>query len=146
MNLSAVRQAGDFSATGLKVAAAGATGIGFPGKTILISRIIPAGSKAVLERWSAKVIDLADADQIYFAILKNGIPLQSGMERIPGIQFEYQPQIDLNVVLGPGLIEIVAYNISGMSATIEPDALAIATIVNCQAWWSGSLLSERGGF
>jgi hypothetical protein len=48
------------------------------------------------------------------------------------------------VLLTPGLIEIVAYNISGMTTSIEPAALA-AIAVNCQAWWTGNLLSERGG-
>lgn len=134
---------GDFSATGPKtLCVAGSTG--FPGRTVLAARTIPAGAKARLDKWSAKVVDVGNADQIYFAILKNGIPIQSGMERIPGIQFDYQAQIELNVLLTPGYIEIVAYNISGMSTTIESQALA-ATDINCQAWWIGTLTSERGG-
>lgn len=138
-----MKNGGDFNATGVTTSCAtGSTN--FPGRTVLVSRTIPAGAKAFLEKWSAKVVDVGSADQIYFAILKNGQAIQAGMERIPAIQFDYQAQIDLNVLLTPGLIEIVAYNISGMTTSIEPTALA-AIAVNCQAWWTGNLLSERGG-
>lgn len=137
------KNGGDFNATGVKTSCvAGSTNR--PGRTVIASRTIPAGAKAFLERWSAKVVDIGNADQIYFAIMKNGAAVQSGMERIPALQFDYQAQIDLNVMLTPGLIEIVAFNISGMSNTIEADATA-AVAVNCQAWWTGNLLSERGG-
>lgn len=132
---------GDFNATGVRTSVpAGTTNT--PGRAVIASRTIPAGAKAYLEKWSAKVIDIGSADQVYFAITKNGSPIQSGMERIPAIQFDYQGQIDLNVLLTPGLIEILAYNISGMSTTIEPDA-NVAISVNCQAWWTGGLVSER---
>jgi hypothetical protein len=134
---------GDFNAQGVKVSTPGSV-TNFPTRTVLASRVIPAGAKAFLEVWSARVIDIGNDNQVYFAIQKNGNALQSGLERIPGQQFTYQPQITLNVMLTPGLIEIVAYNISGVPVTIEPDAIA-AIAVNCQAWWSGSLLSERGG-
>lgn len=137
------KNGGDFNATGIKTSCvAGSTNA--PGRTVIASRTIPAGAKAYLERWSAKVVDIGNADQIYFAILKNGSAVQSGMERIPAIQFDYQAQIELNVLLTPGLVEIVAYNISGMATSIEADALAVVA-VNCQAWWTGSLTSERGG-
>lgn len=140
-----IKKGGDFNGTGLKTSCvAGSTIV--PGRTVLVSRVIPAGAKAFLERWSAKVVDIGNADQIYFAITKNGLPIQSGMERIPALQFDYQAQIDLNVLLTPGLIEVVAYNISGMLTAIEPDAIAAGVAVNCQAWWIGSLTSERGGF
>lgn len=138
-----MKNGGDFNATGVQTSCiAGSTSL--PRRTVLASRTIPAGAKAFLERWSAKVVDVGSADQIYFAILKNGQAIQSGMERIPAIQFDYQAQIELNVLLTPGHIEIVAFNISGMSTTIEPAALA-AIAVNCQAWWTGNLFSERGG-
>ena len=138
-----MKNGGDFNATGVTTScAAGSTN--FAGRTVLASRTIPAGAKAFLERWSAKVVDVGSADQIYFAILKNGQAIQSGMERIPAIQFDYQAQIELNVLVTPGFIEIVAFNISGMTTSIESAALA-AIAINCQAWWSGNLLSERGG-
>lgn len=137
------KNGGDFNATGLKTSCVAGSPT-MPGRTVIASRVIPAGAKAYLERWSAKVVDVGNADQIYFAITKNGQAIQSGMERIPAIQFDYQAQIELNVLLTPGLIEIIAYNISGMNTSIEPDAIA-ATAVNCQAWWAGNLLSERGG-
>lgn len=140
-----LKNGGDFSVTGLKTACLATANPNFPSKTTIASRVIPAGAKAFLQRWSAKVIDVGNADQIYFAILKNGTPIQAGMERIPGIQFDYQSQIDLNVLLTPGLIEIVAYNISGVVNTLEPDAIAGGVTINCQAWWIGNLVSERGG-
>jgi hypothetical protein len=133
--------AGDFNATGVKTLVP-AGSVGFPGRSVIAARTIPAGAKAFLEKWSAKVVDVGNSDQIYFSITKNGTPIQSGMERIPAIQFDFQAQIDLNVLVTPGLIEIIAYNISGMSVTIEPDA-NVAVPVNCQAWWIGSLTSER---
>ncbi len=139
-----VKNAGDFNATGLKTSVPGGTA-NAPGRVVLIARTIPSGAKAFLEKWSAKVVDVGLADQIYFAILRNGSPIQSGMERIPAIQFDTQSQIELSLLLTPGYIEIVAYNISGMAVTIEPDAIGASTAVNCQAWWSGGLLSERGG-
>jgi len=134
---------GDFNQTGLKTSAPGSV-TSQPTRTVLASRVIPAGAKAFLEVWAARVIDIANDNQVYFSIQKNGIPIQAGLERIPGQQFTYQPQIALNLLLTPGLIEIVVYNISGMPVTIEADAIA-AVAVNCQAWWSGSLISERGG-
>lgn len=137
------KNGGDFNATGIKTSCVAGT-TNSPGRTVIASRTIPAGAKAYLEKWSAKVIDVGSADQVYFAIMKNGSPIQAGMERIPGVQFDYQAQIDLNVLLTPGLIEIVAFNISGMSTTIEADAIA-AIAINCQAWWTGNLTSERGG-
>jgi len=138
-----LQNAGDFNATGVAVAVpAGTTNA--PGRAVLASRVLPSGAKAILEKWSAKVIDIGNSDQVYFVITKNSAPIQSGMERIPAIQFDYQSQIDLNVLIGPGLIEVVAYNISGMSATIEPNA-NVAVSVSCQAWWSGSLVNESKG-
>lgn len=138
----APRAGGDFNVTGVKSSVPGGT-TNAPGKLTIASRIVPSACKVILERWSAKVVDVGNADQIYFAIMKNGVPVQAGLERIPAIQFDYQAQIELNVLLTPGFVEIVAFNISGMSTTIEPDALAVATAVNCQAWWTGSLVSER---
>lgn len=136
------RDGGDFNVTGTKVSVPGGT-TNAPGKVTIASRVIPSAAKALLQTWSAKVVDVGNADQIYFSITKNGVAVQAGLERIPAIQFDYQAQIALNVLLTPGLIEIIAYNISGMSTTIEPDSIAAATAVNCQAWWTGSLVSER---
>lgn len=143
MQISDLKIGGDFSATGIKTAVPAGTA-GIPGSITLVSRVIPSGAPVFLKNWSAKVIDVANADQIYFAILRNGTPIQSGLERIPALQFDFQPQIDLSLYLSPGLIEIKAYNISGMLTSIEPEAIA-AVIVNAQAWWAGVLLSEKGG-
>lgn len=140
---SGFKLAGDFNRTGLKVSVPGGT-TNTPGKAILVSGVIPAGARAFLELWSAKVIDIANSNQVYFVITKNGQSVQAGSERIPGTMFDFMSQMSLNLQLTPGLIEIAAYNISGMSTTIEPDAIA-AVPVNCQAWWAGSLLSERMG-
>lgn len=136
--------AGDFSATGvITVIPVGTTSV--PGRVSLARRTIPAGATAYLKLWSAQVIDIGNADQVYFAVMKNGTAVQSGMERIPGTQFQYQPQIDLGLFLHAGVIEIVAFNISGMLTSIEPLAIAGPVAVQAQAWWSGSLLSDKGG-
>lgn len=136
---------GDFNATGAKVSLTAPASTSTPSRTVLVSRTIPSGAMAILKTWSAKVVDIGNADQVYFAILKNGSPIQSGMERIPGVQFDYQPQLQLDILLTPGLIEIVGYNITGMLTTIEADAVAAPIAVAAQAWWTGELLSERGG-
>lgn len=136
--------AGDFSATGSRITIPVGT-VAVPGRVVLARRTIPAGAMAMLKMWSAQVIDIGNADQVYFAIMRNGIAIQSGLERIPGVQFQYQPQLELNLILHAGEIEIVGFNISGMQVSIEPDAIAGAVAINAQAWWSGSLLSEKGG-
>jgi hypothetical protein len=144
MRLAQLNIAGDFSATGrVTVIPVGTTSI--PGRVSLVRRTIPAGASAFLKLWSAQVVDIGNADQVYFAVMKNGAAVQAGMDRIPGTQFQYQPQIDLGLFLQAGEIEIIGFNISGMLTTIEPDAIAGAVPVNAQAWWSGSLLSDRGG-
>lgn len=136
--------AGDFGATGvITTIPVGTTSI--PGRVSLVRRTIPAGATAFLKLWSAQVIDLGNADQVYFAVMKNGTPVQAGMERIPGTQFQYQPQIDLGLFLQAGEIEIIGFNISGMLTSIEPLAIVGAVAVQAQAWWTGSLLSDRGG-
>jgi hypothetical protein len=144
MMLSDLNVAGDFGATGrTTVIPVGTSSI--PGRVSLVRRTIPAGATAFLELWSAQVVDIGNADQVYFAVMKNGAPVQAGMDRIPGTQFQYQPQIKLGLFMQPGEIEIIGFNISGMLTSIEPDAIAGAVPVNAQAWWSGSLLSDRGG-
>lgn len=144
MLTSSLNIAGDFSATGVKQTIPVGT-LSVPGKIVLVKRTIPAGAMAFLKLMSAVVVDIGNADQVYFTITKNGTPIQAGVDRIPGIQFQYQPQIDLSLFLTAGEIEIVGYNISGMLTSIEPDAIAGAVTIQAQAWWTGSLLSERGG-
>lgn len=144
MLLSQLNIAGDFGATGvITTIPVGTTSI--PGRVSLVRRTIPAGATAFLKLWSAQVVDLGNADQVYFAVMKNGTPVQAGMDRIPGIQFQYQPQIDLGLFLTPGEIEIIGFNISGMLTTIEPSAIAGAVGIQAQAWWTGSLMSDKGG-
>lgn len=137
------KDGGDFSATSV-IQSVPASGGNTPGKVVLVSRVIPAGAIALIDIFSANVIDIANADQIYFQIVRNGNPIQAGSERIPGVQFQYQPQIALRAFVPSGQVEIWALNISGMNAVIEPSAIA-AVAIQCQAWWSGTLLSERGG-
>lgn len=138
--------AGDFNATGLIVTVPGSvTPFTKPGQATLVTRTIPSGAMARLRQWSAKVIDVGNSDQIYFAILLNGMPVASGTNRIPGVEFDYQPQLDVNVLLNPGELSIVAYNISGMNQAIEANAVVGPADTKCQAWFSGDLLSERGG-
>ena len=140
----ALQNAGDFSASGLIVSVPGGT-VGFPGRATLVAKTLAAGAAALLTKWSAKVVDIGNSDQIYFHICRNGQPIQSGLERIPGLQFDFQSQIDLNLAVGGGEISIVALNISGMSNTIEPSAIAGSVTIQCQAWWAANLLSEKGG-
>lgn len=138
------KAAGDFNLSGLKTSCpAGSTN--FPSRTVLCSRTIPQGAQAHLISWMGNVIDIGNNNQVYFSIQRNGQSIQAGLDRIPGEQFQYQPQLPLNFMVAPGLIEIVAYNISGMSATIEPSAVA-GVAVNCQASLQGELLSEKGGY
>ncbi len=141
--LESLRVGGDFSATGeIKVIPASTGNI--PGRVVLASREIPNGARALLEKFSAKVIDVGNADQVFFQICRNGVPIQAGVDRIPGVQFDYQSQIELGLFVNAGLIEILAFNISGMNVAIEPSAVA-GSDISAQAWFTGKLLSERGG-
>lgn len=141
---STMNVAGDFGATGVLTSIPVGTS-SIPGRVSLVRRTIPAGATAYLKLWSAQVVDIGNADQVYFSVMKNGTPVQAGMDRIPGTQFQYQPQIDLGLFLTPGEIEIIGFNISGMLNTIEPTAIAGAVVIQAQAWWTGSLLSDKGG-
>lgn len=138
------KAAGSFNSVGLRLDCAGGTA-NAPGRTVIATRVCPSGARCVIERMSAKVADVGNADQIYFAIERNGASIGTGFNRIPGIEFDFQSQIEVGEELAPGTIDIVAYNISGMSTTIEPDALAVAQTIRCQAWYSGKLLAQERG-
>lgn len=142
---SRLQKAGSFSATGTVISVPGGTAT-VPGKAVLASRVVPSGGAVELESWSANVIDSGNSNQIYFAILRNGSPIGSNLNRVSGELFGNQAILNLREALYPGLIEIVAYNISGMNTSIEADALEVAVSVRCQAWFTGVLLSERGGY
>lgn len=138
--------AGDFSQSApTQITVAGGT-LQAPGRTVIVTRTLAGGARAKIVKWSAKIMDVGNSDQLYFAFMRNGIPLQASLSRVPGLQFDTQSQIDLDLDIAPGVISIVAFNISGMSTTLEPNALDLAVDIKCQAWWSGMLLSERGGF
>ena len=132
----------DFNITSQMVTAQGSAGQTAL-RTVLASREVPNGSRLRIEIFSAKVIDLANQDQIFFAIERNGVAIAPGYERIPGLQFEYQAQQAINIDVAPGNIQLVAYNISGANLAIEPDALGAATPVRCQSWMTGTLLGLR---
>lgn len=134
-------KAQEFNETGDMVTIPGSATGNTPGQAILATRNCPNGARAFLEKFSAKVVDLANSDQIYFSLLRNGSPIGPGYERVSGIQFDFSPQFELGVDVGPGEISIVGYNISGMNTAIEPNASAVAADVRCQAWWQGSLLT-----
>ena len=138
-----LKEAGDFSATSLTVSVPGGT-TNVPGRTTLVTKSLPMGAAGILTKWSAHVVDASGADQVYFQICRNGFPI-SGYERIPGVQFDNQGQIELNENILPGEISIVAFNISGMTTSIEAGAVDTAIPIKCQAWFQGKLLSERGG-
>jgi hypothetical protein len=138
-------RAGSFSATGGVISVPGGS-TNTPGKITLVSKVVPAGAAAELDSWSANVIDVGNSNQIYFAILRNGNPVAPNVNRVSGEVFGASQILDIKEALYPGTIEIVAYNISGMSTTIEADALPAAVAIRCQAWFTGSLLSERGGY
>ena len=64
-------QAGQFNGTGAKVSVPAGTS-SVAGKATLVSRVIPNGARMILDKFSAKVIDIGNADQVFFAILRNG--------------------------------------------------------------------------
>lgn len=135
----------EFNEVGEMVTIPGSSTGNKPGKAVLASRVCPNGARALLQRYSAKVVDLANSDQIYFMFARNGAAIGPGYERISGIQFDYSPQFEVGVDVGPGDIEIIGFNISGMNTSIEPNAVAVATDVRAQAWWQGSLLAQARG-
>lgn len=130
----------EFHITSKRITVPGSTDGVRPNRVVLASRIIPSGARARLDIFSAKVVDLGNADQIYFSVERNGAPIASGWEEVPGIQFEYQSQQLVGIELAPGEVQLVAYNISGSTYS---DALPTATDVRCQAWLQGQLLALR---
>lgn len=140
-----LKKAGTFSATGVVVSVPGGTTTR-PGQAVLASRVVPHGCAIQLEAWQPSVVDAGNSNQIYFALLRNGSPIAGNVARVSGETGNLSNVMDVNEVLSSGTIEIVAYNISGMLTTLEADALAAATSVRCQAWFTGTLLSERGGY
>ena len=141
----ALKKAGAFSGTGTVQSVPGGTATA-PGRLTLVSRVIPNGCALLLNNWSANVIDIGNSNQIYFALLRNGNPIAPNLFRVPGETFGAQQILDVQEHVYAGTIEIVAFNISGMNTTLEPDAIAAAVPVRCQAWFTGTLLSERGGY
>ncbi len=139
-----LHKAGSFSETGMVQSVAGGTST-VPGRIVLASRIVPSGCALQLDAWSVNVIDTGNSNQIYFALLRNGTPVSSNVRRVSGETFGVSNVLDVQEVVDSGVIELVGYNISGMLSTLEADALAVATSVRCQGWFTGTLLSERGG-
>lgn len=140
-----LKKAGTFSATGVVQSVPGGSTTR-PGQVTLVSRTIPNGCALQLDTWSANVIDVGNSNQIYFAILRNGSPIAPNLTRVSGETFGAQSILDIHEAVRSGTIEIVAYNISGMLTTLEADALGAATAIRCQAWFTGILLSEQGGY
>ena len=140
-----LQKAGAFSGTGTVQSVPGGTATA-PGRLVLVSRVIPNGCALLLNNWSANVIDVGNSNQIYFALLRNGSPIAPNLVRVPGETFGAQSILDVQENVRAGTIEIVAFNISGMNTTLEADALGAAVAVRCQAWFTGTLLSERGGY
>ena len=138
------RKGGSFSVTGQVRSVAGGTET-VPGRTVLAGGTVPSGCTLVLERWSANVIDIGNSNQIYFAILRNGAAISFNLARVSGEIFSSQQILDMQETVMSGVIQIVAYNISGMATTIEPNALDAAVAVQCQAWFTGTLMSEERG-
>jgi len=138
------RKAGTYSETGQVMSVAGGTAT-VPGRTVLATKTVPNGCALVLERWSANVIDIGNSNQIYFAILRNGAAISSNLARVSGEIFGSQQILDMQETVMSGVIEIVAYNISGMATMIEPNAVDAAVAVQCQAWFTGTLMSEERG-
>lgn len=130
----------DFHLTSQRVTVPGSTDGVRPNRIVLVSRTVPSGARVKLDIFSAKVVDLSNADQIYFSVERNGSAIASGWEQVPGLQFEYQSQQLVGIELAPGEIQLVAYNISGTSLT---DALPTSTDIRCQAWLQGQLLALR---
>lgn len=132
----------DFNITSQLVTCSGSAGITAL-RTVLAFRDVPNGARIRIDVFSAKVVDLANSDQIFFALERNGNAIAPGYERIPGIQFDYQAQQAINIEVAPGRIELVAYNISGALTSIEPNAIGAPVDVRCQAWVTASLLALR---
>ena len=128
--------AGEFSQTSDVVSVPAGAGFGTTAPQVVCTRRIPGGAKAFLERFSARVVDAGNADQIYFSVRRNNQAIGSSLVKIPGIQFDFTAQIGIEETIDAGEVEIVAFNKSGTS---EPDAAA-AIDIRVQAWWAGALL------
>lgn len=125
----------EFSEYGAIQSVVAGAGIGSTAPKVLTSRTIPYGARAIIVRLTMKAIDSVGSDQIRFAIRHNGM-LVTPWHKISGIEMIEDPTIWINQEFGPGLFEVLGYNISGTS---EAGANAVGVDFDCIASWFGYL-------
>lgn len=124
----------DFSTNGdIMTVPAGAGYLGTQ-PTVLVSDIIPSGVQARLESITCRALDV-DITQIRFALRRNGASPSLFLSSIPASMFVSTATLPMRETMPPGVVEIVAYNLSG---TGLPNA-GPAVSPLCQAGWYGSI-------
>lgn len=124
----------DFSQSGeLVTVPAGAGYLGTP-PTVLVSQIIPSGVQAVIESITCRALDV-DITQIRFALRRNGASPSLFLSSMQASMFINTATVPMREAMPPGVVDIVAYNLSG---TGLPNA-GPAVSPLCQAGWYGSM-------
>jgi hypothetical protein len=117
-----------FSAQGAIVAVAAAAGVA-SAPQVLLSRYMPPGALVYIQSLSIRVIDLAAYDQLFFALKRNGAVLYPWND-INGEQVMEDSIVPVDEAFDPGLLELVAKNISGTTetgASLDPVAIRVIT-------------------
>lgn len=109
-------------------------------KRVLVSGEVPPRTQAIIDRALIRVVDAAGYDQLIFGVRRNGAMI-TPWDRINGERVVEDRYVDLNLLLGPGLVEIVATNISGQDATAWPGAMADPVTIRAVAAIEGRLLA-----
>lgn len=133
------RVADDFSVHGQIVQVVSGDGV-TGAKRVLVSGEVPPRTQALIDRALIRVVDAAGYDQLIFGIRRNGSMI-TPWDRINGERVVEDRYIDLGLLVGPGLVEVVSTNISAQDATAWPGATGDALTIRVVAAWEGRLLA-----
>lgn len=133
-----LRRGPDLTAQGGLVSVPAGAGVGSTARTVLASVEIASGDRAWLDSISVRIVDMAAYDQLNFALRLNGALLLP-FDDISGEQFYDEYRLPIAREVGPGLLEIVAQNISG---TTETGASLDPVAIRCVARLRGSLIQK----
>ena len=117
--------------------AAGA-GVAGVAPQIVLTKEIPPAARALLLEMNLRLPDGAGYDQIYFQLTRNGHSI-SPWDFISATQVELIPTIDIGAEFEGGLLELLAWNISGTS---WPGASLNAAAIRVTASIRGQLLKK----
>lgn len=123
----------EFSQSGALVTVPAGAGYLGTQPTVLVSDTIPSGVQAFIESLTCRALDV-DVTQIRFALRRNGASPSEFASSMQASMFISTATLPIRESMPPGVVSIVAYNLSG---TGLPNA-GPAVSPLCQAGWYGS--------